>query len=149
MESIVNADKLYLAFAFSVSIGQQRVAGFSEVSGLLVETEVETYREGGLNRAEHQLAGPAKYSSRLVLKRGFGDLAYFWKWYVGVVKGRIVRRDVTVVINCVNGEHEAKDAPKWVFRDACPVKWTGPELRASSSAIAFETIELVHRGVHL
>lgn len=148
MKSIVSSDALYLAFAFSVSIGQQRVAGFSEVSGLIVETEVEVLREGGLNECEHQLAGPAKYPSRLVLKRGFGDLTYFWTWYVDVTKGRIVRRDVTIAINCVNDAQQA-NAPKWVFRDACPVKWTGPDLRASTSAIAFEAIEFVHRGVQL
>jgi phage tail-like protein len=148
MVSIVKADQLYLAFAFSVWIGQQPVAGFSEVSGLAMETEVETFREGGANLSERQLAGPVKYSSRLVLKRGFGDMKYLWNWYAGVMKGMIERRDVTILINSTHDSQEAPE-PKWVFRAACPVKWTGPELRATTSAVAFESIELVHRGVHL
>jgi hypothetical protein len=28
------------------------------------------------------------------------------------------------------------------------VRWTGPELRASSNEVAFESIELAHRGLH-
>jgi hypothetical protein len=35
----------------------------------------------------------------------------------------------------------------WNFADAYPVKWAGPELRASSNAVAVETVELAHRGI--
>ena len=133
----------YLAFAFSIEIGQQRVAGFSEVSGLAMETEVENLRVGGINDREWQLAGPSRYPSRLVLKRGMGDVAYLWTWYQDVSQGKIVRRDVALFL------HDAQGARRrsWNFRDACPVKWTGANLRADVSAIAFESIELVHRGV--
>jgi phage tail-like protein len=133
----------YPAFAYSVAISQRVVAGFNEVSGLMVETEVETFREGGLNGCERQLPGPSKFPSRLVLKRGIGDLSYFWQWYLGVTKGQIERRDVTIVMNDADGT----PGFNWLFREACPVKWTGPELRANNSAIAFEAIELIHRGV--
>ncbi|CDY75457.1 FIG01123047: hypothetical protein [Caballeronia glathei] len=141
--SVSDADRLYLGFAFSVAIRQRVVAGFSEVSGLVIETEVETFREGGVNDCERQLAGPTKFPTRLVLKRGMGDLRHLWDWYLGVTQGRIERRDVTIVIN----DRQGNAGLKWVFREACPVKWTGPELRAASSAIAFEAIDLVHRGV--
>jgi hypothetical protein len=35
----------------------------------------------------------------------------------------------------------------WDFKKAFPVKWTGPELRAASGEVAFESIELAHRGL--
>jgi len=35
----------------------------------------------------------------------------------------------------------------WDFADAFPVKWTGPMLNASSSAVAVESFELRHRGL--
>jgi hypothetical protein len=35
----------------------------------------------------------------------------------------------------------------WDFKEAFPVKWTGPELRADSGNVAFESIELAHRGL--
>jgi hypothetical protein len=36
----------------------------------------------------------------------------------------------------------------WDFKEAYPVRWTGPELRAGSNDVAFESIELAHRGLH-
>jgi phage tail-like protein len=35
----------------------------------------------------------------------------------------------------------------WNFHNAFPAKWTGPTFDASQSAIAFESIELVHEGI--
>src|SRR4029077_16254277 len=64
----------FASFRFAVKIGNadpaDRVCGFSEASGLSVETDVETFREGGVNTHEIQLAGPSKFPSKLVLKRG-------------------------------------------------------------------------------
>ena len=63
----------YLGFKFLVEIEGLVVGGFSEVTGLQVETEVETYREGGLNEYVHKLAGPTRYPSNLVLKHGMTE----------------------------------------------------------------------------
>jgi len=35
----------------------------------------------------------------------------------------------------------------WEFTKACPIKWSGPELHAGTSAIAFETLEFTHCGL--
>jgi hypothetical protein len=35
----------------------------------------------------------------------------------------------------------------WDFMEAYPVKWVGPQLRAESSTVAVETVELVHKGI--
>ena len=35
----------------------------------------------------------------------------------------------------------------WNVREAYPVKWIGPELRGESATVAFESVELVHRGI--
>jgi len=136
----------FASFQFAVKIGnadpKERVCGFSEASGLVLETEVETIREGGLNTREIQLAGPSKYPSRVVLKRGLAE-AELWSWYRDVLRGKIQRKTVTVILQDYLGE------PKWqwVFSGACPVKWSGPELRAGTAEVAFESIELVHRGL--
>jgi phage tail-like protein len=39
------------------------------------------------------------------------------------------------------------DRWRWNFAQAYPVKWVGPELKADSSTVAFETIELAHHGI--
>ncbi len=35
----------------------------------------------------------------------------------------------------------------WTFRDAYPVKWSGPSFKAGDNAIAIESIELAHNGL--
>jgi phage tail-like protein len=143
----------YVTYRFNAVIdyrGDRRVVGgFSEISGLAFETEVETFREGGENTYEQQLAGPTKFPSRLVLKRGLADGEALWSWYQEVMHHAIKRRDITIVLlqnHYVPPDHdEAKW--RWLFRDACPVKWTGPEFRAGTAEVAFESIELVHNGL--
>ena len=136
-------DDPYLAFNFCVEIDQVVSAGFAEASGLVVETEVETFREGGWNSVERQLTGAAKFPSRIVLKRGLADPQDLWKWYQQVARGDVQRKQITIVQLDYNGNPTGR----WAFREACPTKWTGPELKAQTSGVAFETIEFVHRGL--
>jgi phage tail-like protein len=35
----------------------------------------------------------------------------------------------------------------WNFKEAFPVKYTGPDFRADSATVAFESVELTHRGL--
>jgi len=142
----------YSAFRFTILIDGQNKGGFNEVSGLVFEMDVQTLRVGGINDYELQLPGPSKFPSRLILKRGMGDIRFLWEWHQQVAKGEIIRKEIHVKLNNSQGgnkdDHKDKlEMPSWRFKDACPVKWTGPELRASNSAIAFESLELVHRGL--
>jgi|SRR5215207_279264 len=133
----------YLSFHFAVEIDQQIVAGFSEVSGLDCETAVETFREGGVIGHEQQLAGPTKFPSRIVLKKGITDAKVLWSWHQEVTRGRVTRKDVSVVLRDSAGQEKWR----WSFRDAAPVKWVGPQLRGTSSEVAVETLELIHKGL--
>lgn len=132
----------YLSFCFKVEIAQQVVASFSEVSGLSFETDVETFREGGVNRYERQLAGPTRYPSKLTLKRGLSD-EELWSWYTDVMNGIIQRKDIAILL--LNSASE--ECKRWTFSRACPVKWAGSEFRAGTAEVAFETVELVHEGL--
>ena len=136
----------FMSFQFTVKVdtknGTQVVGGFSDVTGLGAETEVQPLRVGGLNEAEVMLLGPTKYPSRLVLKRGLADPA-LWNWYLDILYGAIKREDVKLTLRSADGQQEMA----WTFREACPVKWSGPELHAGTSAVAFESIELVHKGL--
>jgi phage tail-like protein len=119
------------------------VAGFTEVSGLAAEIEPFAYREGGLNAYQHQLPGPASYP-RLVLKRGLTDVDNLWGWQRDVARGRIVRRNGSIILGGAAG---TVGPWRWNFTGAYPVKWTGPDLRADSATVAVESLELVHRGL--
>jgi phage tail-like protein len=133
----------YTAFRFLVEIKGIIVGGFTEVTGLDMEMELESYREGGENGFIHQLPGAMRYPSHLVLKRGLSDADSFWRWYRNAANGRIERRNGSIILQDPTGD----EVWRWNFVDAYPVRWTGPQLRASSAEIAIETLELAHRGL--
>lgn len=133
----------YLSARFLVEIEGILMAGFQEVTGMQVETETEDYREGGVNEYVHRLAGPTRYPQNLVLKKGLTDLEDLWEWHQDVVRGRIVRRNGTILLL----DRAGLPAMWWDFTDAYPVKWSGPEFRAEQGAVAVEQLELVHRGI--
>lgn len=133
----------YLSFNFLVEIESLVVGGFSEVTGLQVETVVETYREGGRNDYEHKLPGPTRYPTNLILKHGLTDIETLWKWHQDVAQGKIARKNGTIYLLDALG----LPAMWWNFKEAYPVKWSGPELRADSGTVAVEIVELVHHGI--
>ena len=133
----------FLVFNFHVEIEGLIVGGFSEVSGLQIETVVETYREGGLNDYEHKFSGPTRYPSNLILKHGLTYIDFMWSWHTEVRQNIFRRRNGTILLLDISG----LPAAVWNFRDAYPIKWTGPELKADGNTVAFESIELVHRGI--
>jgi phage tail-like protein len=110
----------YLTYCFAAEIDGLSVADFSEVTGLDVETTVETIREGGVNSYQHQLPGATSYPTKLVLKRGLADSDKLWSWYQDVVSGIIQRRDISVLLLDMGTQEERW---RWNIAAACPIKW--------------------------
>jgi phage tail-like protein len=141
-------DDPYLSCNFVIEIEGLLLGGFSECSGLQVESETFEYREGGVNDYVHRFVGPTKHPP-LVLKRGLSLIDGLWGWHQDVVAGNITRRNGTIYLlsrpKLANGA--VVPVRWWNFHAAVPVKWTGPDLQASASAIAFETVEIAHRGL--
>ena len=133
----------YIAFNFLVEIEGLLVGGFTEITGLQIETEVKDYREGGLNNYIHKLAGPTRYPSNLILKHGLTDIETLWNWHQDVTQGIIKRKNGTIYLL----DRQRIPAMWWDFMEAYPVKWSGPELLANSNTVAIETIELVPNGI--
>ena len=135
----------YLSFRFKVTIDGEDIAGFNEATGLNFETEVESFREGGFNSHERQLVGPTKCPEKLILKRGLSGNE-LWRWYKRILAGDIERKkQLTITLRDYSGADVS--SWEWVFQDVCPVKWTGPQFRAGTAEVAFETIELIHKGL--
>lgn len=130
------------SFRFWVELDGMLVAGFTEVSGLQVETEVEEYQEGGVNNFVHRLPKVTKYSN-LVLRRGITSSTALWDWHKNVVEGNFERKNGAVILLNQNG----LELWRWNFYDSYPVKWNGPELKSSSSEVAIESLELTHNGL--
>ncbi len=132
----------FVAFRFEVRLDDLAVAGFSECTGLQLETEVQDYNEGGLNTHVRKFPTRTKQSN-LVLKRGIVDRV-MWQWYWDLTRGRVKRRSGSVIVRDPSG---ASVVMEWQFREAFPSKWSGPELNATQNNVAVETLELVHNGV--
>ncbi|HUL12171.1 MAG TPA: phage tail protein [Methylococcaceae bacterium] len=132
----------YIAFNFAIEIEGLLVGGFTEVSGLESEIEMEEYQEGGVNNYVHHLPRQTK-PAHLVFKKGLTDISTLWNWYDNTSQGIIQRKNGTIMLL------DRKQIPVmwWNFRNALPVKWTGPDFDSGSDQVAFESIELVHEGL--
>jgi phage tail-like protein len=132
----------YISFKFQVEIQGLIVAGFSEVSGLQVQTQTETIREGGVNDHVHKLPKGTEQSN-VTLKRGVTDSDVLWKWHQDVVGGNVNRKSGRIILM----DFEGNEKWHWTFEDAYPVKWVGPDFRSDNRTIAVETLEFVHNGL--
>lgn len=133
----------YLDYRFIVEAEKLVQGGFSEVTGLLAEVEMEDYREGGQNDYIHHLPKSTRYQN-ITLKKGLFDIE-LWNWHRDVRQGKIERSSVSIILLDVQGN----EAIRWVVNEAFPSRWTGPDLRADSGTIAAESIELVHKGIEV
>lgn len=132
----------YRSYRFLLEIGDIVQGGFSEVSGLALETEVVDYREGNDLPRVRKLAGMEKYTE-LSLKRGVTDSTELYDWYKVNKDGKTNRRAGSIVLQDETGVEKAR----WNFFEAWPSKWTGPTFNASSSEVAIEELVLVHEGL--
>jgi phage tail-like protein len=133
------------ACRFYVQVGEHSAAlqaVFTEVSGLQVEMQVTEYEEGGTNNFVHRLPGRLKVGN-VTLKHGMTVSNAFLKWCMKTSIGSLHRQNVTVVMYDVAGQ----PVVRWHFNNAYPVKWTGPQFTADSTAMAIESVEFTHEGL--
>ncbi|MDF2720871.1 MAG: phage tail protein [Paenibacillus sp.] len=130
------------AFRFKVEIDGLLVAGFSDVTGMQSEIELQEIPEGGVNTYKHMVPKATKLP-RIVLKRGITQSSELWDWYESALGGKITRKSGSIILLNTLG----KELCRWNFFEAYPVKWAGPDLSASSVNVAVEAIEIVHNGL--
>jgi phage tail-like protein len=132
----------YVSFRFRIEFDSVIAGGFTECSGLQVETEVEEHREGGLNEFSHKLPKGTKYGT-ITLKRGFIDATDLWDWNEKVLAGQTGQRKNFSIILL---DSEGNDKIRWDVRDALPVKWSTSEFKSDGNTVMVESLELVHHG---
>ncbi len=130
-------------FHFQVEWGGANI-GFTEVSGLDVESEVIEYRDGAsLEYVKTKMPGMQKFSN-ITLKRGtFQGDNEFYNWWNSVALNTIERRDVTVSL--LNENHEP--VVVWKVKNAWPVKVQSTDLKSDGNEVAIESVELAHEGL--
>jgi phage tail-like protein len=119
----------YRGYNFKLEIDGITRAAFREVSGL---DAAEPAR---------RLPGQTKYSN-ITLKWGVTDDHSLLKWGDTAIDGKTERRNGSIILM-------EKDAPVkvWKFKNAWPIKWTGPSLNATAEEVAIETLEIEHEGL--
>ncbi len=130
------------AFRFEVRLDDLPVAGFSECTGLRLETDVQEYNEGGLNSVVRKFPTRTKQSN-VTLKRGIVDRV-MWDWYFNLTQGIVDPKNGSILVRDRSGQNVVME---WHIRGAFPCKWMGPDLNATQNSVAVETLELCHQGI--
>jgi len=128
---------------FSVDLQGLSIGRFSECTGISVEVETKEYMEGGVNDFVHKLPTRVKYPN-IVLKRGVTHEEELMKWFYD---SRFTPQRKIMTITLLGPG--TKTVRTWAFLNAYPVKWTGPNLNATSNSIASEQLEIVHNGLRV
>jgi phage tail-like protein len=130
-------------FHFRVEWGGSRI-GFTEVTGLNLETEVIEYRDGSSPEySKIKMPGLRKFGN-ITLKRGtFANDNEYYAWFNTVNLNQIERRDVT--ISLLNENHEP--VVVWKVKNAFPIKIQSPDLKSDANEAAIESMEIAHEGL--
>jgi phage tail-like protein len=141
----VKRQQPYLNCNFLVDLGGVVVAGFAEATLPSMEIELVDYRDGSDKvNSVRRLPGLTRYGN-LTLKRGIvGDLDLF-NWIRGVSQGQPDRRNVTVTLL----DEQRNPVQAWKVVNALPVKYEGAQLKARSSDVAIESLELACEGLEV
>ena len=131
----------YGNFNFLIEIDGISRAAFHEASGFDSTIDVIEHREGGDNLTPRKLPGMTKYSN-IVLKWGITDDAQLYQWHLDAVKGKIARKNGSIVLL----DRQGQEKLRWNFVGAWPSKWKGPDFTAEGNDVAIETLELAHEG---
>ena len=130
-----------VGFHFKVEflgIGNDNDVRFQSASGLSVEYDVETFKEGGENRFEHKLPLRTKYPD-LSLKRGMLTDSGVIKWCLQAFQNREFKyADINVIL--LNEQHQPLKT--WQVINCWPKKWTVSDFNASENAVVVETFEI-------
>lgn len=130
-----------VGFHFKVeflNLGNDNDCRFQSVSGLSVEYDVESFKEGGENRFEHKLPVRTKYAD-LALKRGMLTDSKVIEWCLNAFQKRDFK-PAEIDITLLNENHTA--IKTWHVHKAWPRKWSVSDMNAMENAIVVETMEL-------
>jgi phage tail-like protein len=133
-----------LGFYYSVGFDISKSKGdarFQSVSGLSVEYDYETFKEGGENRFEHKLPVRTKYAD-LVLKRGMLTGSEVIDWMLKAFRDREFKpSNLNVILLNEKGE----PLRTWKVAHAVPKKWSVSDLDSHTNSIVVETMECTYR----
>ncbi len=145
-------------FLVSVTGLTGTMAAFSEVTGIEATVDVVEFRQGNAHSlAPVKIPGLVKHGN-ITLKMGYTIGNSFKKWIeecVSETRGAMPRKEVIIELidirdGAPNSAYEAVDGPvMWKLKEAWVTKYTGPDLNASASEVAIETVELAYEELEI
>lgn len=127
-------------FYYRVTIDGDDSIAFSEVSGLSIEYETITYRDGLSYRDGPKHMPGLDSPVNLTLQKGIVKAdSYLLDWINSVRLNTVEKRDVRIDLLNENGEATVS----WTVKDAFPKKLDAPSFNATSSEVAIESLELM------
>ena len=155
-----NGDGLYYPLTkmnFLVSVNQiQGTAAFSEVTGIEASVDVIEFRQGNAHSlAPVKIPGLVKHGN-ITLKFGYTLDSAFKTWIqecVSEVRGQMPRNEVQIELIDINGGapntkvDSVTGTRVWLLTNAWVAKYTGPDLNASTSEVAIESVELAYEAL--
>jgi phage tail-like protein len=135
-----------VGFHFAVDIGGVVTGYFTECSGLGSEHDVVEHKVVTETGQEVVLKLPGRLKwDNITLKRGITSNLDIWDWRKQVEDGAVeaARRDGSIVMY----DQELKEAARWNFERAWPLKVTGPSPKADSNEIGIEELTICHEYI--
>jgi phage tail-like protein len=111
---------------------------FQEVSGLVIDVNLDTYNEGGENRFVHRLPARTKYAD-LVLKRGMTLVSGVSAWVVDAVEN-FNYVPTNLVVSLLDENH--LPVSSWYVVNAIPIKSEISSFNAEEGKIVIESLTL-------
>jgi phage tail-like protein len=130
----------YRNYPFQVEIDGLTLGGFSECTGFGSSVDPTEYREGNEVPTVRKLPGMTKYTN-ITLKFGLTDSRVLYDWYTDITKGKIERKNGSIVVMDTDGVTEKV---RWNFYEGWPTKYDGPDFNAKGTDVAIETFEIAH-----
>ena len=140
-------------FLVSVPDLSGAMAAFSEVTGIEASVDVVEFRQGNAHSlAPVKIPGLVKHGN-ITLKMGYTIANGFKTWIqecVSETRGAMPRKTVTIELLDIRdgAPNSAYDTIKgnvtWIFKEAWVTKYSGPDLNASTSEVAIESVELAY-----
>jgi phage tail-like protein len=130
-------------YNYRVEIDGIDQAGFSEVSGFDASVDVVEYRDGDETiNSPRKMPGLTKYGN-VTLKWGMSTSMDFFEWVSGISTGETASEEIAKDITIYLQDDGHNDIANWTLVKAWPSKYTAPDFNASSSEVAFESVEIV------
>lgn len=130
----------YRNFNFRLDIGGVVEAAFFSVHGIAMRVHPIRFREAGNAQIVRALPGPVEYAE-VTLRHGVTRSTGMWQWISSIAKGRIERRNVSILLLETDGSTEAI---RWNLINAWPCEWHGPSLDGLGREIAIAELKLAY-----